>query len=125
MGMSDYNLTLTINKDDNDLARELFDFAVENSLMVDFKGPIPRKNVYEKYAESVLIFPSYMESFGLPLLEARETGSPVIASDTLFSHEILDGYQKAVFFPELDEKALSSCILSMYHNYRKVGDENL
>lgn len=122
-GMNDYNLVLTINKDDNDLARALFDYSKKEKLSIDFIGPITRKMVYEKYAESVLIFPSYMESFGLPLLEARETGTPIIASDTPFSHEILDGYQKAVFFPELDKNTLSRCILSMYFNYGNIVED--
>lgn len=124
-GMKDYNLELTIDKSDNDLATALFDYVEKNNLSVNFIGSIERKSVFEKYAESVLIFPSYMESFGLPLLEARETGSPIIASDTPFCHEILDGYQKAVFFPELDEIKLSKCILLMYHNFRKDEDLNL
>ena len=32
------------------------------------------------------------------MLEAKMHESPILASDCAFSHEILDGYQKAEFF---------------------------
>ena len=45
----------------------------------------------------ITLFPSYIETFGLPLLEAKELNGIVLASDRPFSHEILDGYDKAIF----------------------------
>ena len=65
------------------------------------------------YAHSVLLFPSYVESFGLPLLEARLTGTYVIASNCPFSREILDGYEKALFFDEMDYKMMAEHILRL------------
>lgn len=65
---------------------------------VELLGQIPREAVMSGYAHAVLLFPSYVETFGLPLLEARLTEAPVIASDCPFSREILAGYEKASFF---------------------------
>jgi glycosyltransferase involved in cell wall biosynthesis len=45
-----------------------------------------------------LIFPSYLETFGLPLLEARFFNAPIAASDRPFAREILEGYSNADFF---------------------------
>ena len=61
-------------------------------------GKISRNEVYKKYQESILIFPSYIETLGLPLLEAKNCNSVILASNTQFSHEILDGYNKVYFF---------------------------
>jgi len=63
------------------------------------------------YAKSILVFPSYVESFGLPLLEAKLTGTYIIASDTPFCREILNGYDNVEFFEEMDYKKLGEQIL--------------
>lgn len=112
-GFHDYELILTIEPDENEYSRRLHAYAQANGLSVIFGGRIPREKVFEMYTKSVLVFPSYVESFGLPLLEARLTGSPVIASDTPFCREILGGYKKAVYFPEMDEQTLGEYILKI------------
>lgn len=72
-----------------------------------FLGHISHKGVFEFYAKSVLVFPSYLESFGYPLAEARAVGAPVVAADTSFAREILDGYVNARFFAYNDAKILA------------------
>ena len=62
-------------------------------------GKLSREDVMVKYQSSTLVFPSYLESFGYPLAEARMMGAIVLAADTPFSREILDGYENAHFFP--------------------------
>lgn len=112
-GLSNYSLMLTIREDENALTQKLASYAKTNNLNVIFGGQIPREKVFEVYARSVLLFPSYVESFGLPLLEARLTGTYVIASDCPFSREILDGYEKALFFDEMDYKMMGKHILKL------------
>jgi glycosyltransferase involved in cell wall biosynthesis len=50
------------------------------------------------YNKSVLIFPSIIESFGLPLLEAKILNRIIFASDSPLSREILQDYNNAYFF---------------------------
>ena len=97
-GLNNYQLILTIREDENDYTRRLSQYVADNKLNVLFGGTITRNEVFKLYCKSVLVFPSYVESFGLPLLEARITGAPIIASDTPFCHEILDGYSRVIFF---------------------------
>lgn len=61
-------------------------------------GFIPHEQVIEKYQRATLVFPSYIETFGYPLAEARNVGSIILAADTPFSRELLDGYENAYFF---------------------------
>lgn len=44
-----------------------------------------------------VLFPSYCESFGLPLIEGIENGCKIVASDLPFTHSIIDPF--AVFDP--------------------------
>ncbi|HEY5589184.1 MAG TPA: glycosyltransferase [Candidatus Paceibacterota bacterium] len=82
-----------------------FDFTIELTIDEDiyrenimFIGDIPFLDVINKYNESTLIFPSFIETVGLPLAEAREIGTIILASDCSFSREILNGYANAYFF---------------------------
>lgn len=78
-------------------------------------GRLPYEQVQAYYASSTLLFPSYMETFGYPLAEARNAGTIILAADTPFAREVLAGYENGYFFdpfrPEelaqLMEKVLS------------------
>ena len=99
-------LDLTLNGTENELSQSLLRYVQEFQLPVCFCGILPRQEVMERYASSTLIFPSYIETFGLPLLEARKSDTCVIASDCSFSREILEGYDAAWFFDPFDENQL-------------------
>lgn len=49
-----------------------------------------------------LLFPSRIETFGLPLIEAAALGLPVLAGDTDFAREVLQGYAGVSYFPTDD-----------------------
>lgn len=70
-------------------------------------GRIPYGEVIEKYAESTLIFPSYIETFGFPMAEARKVGTIVLASDCPFSREVLENYENAYFFDPFKPEELA------------------
>lgn len=69
---------------------------------------LPYEEVINKYASSTLVFPSYLETFGYPLAEARKLGAIVLASDTPFSRELLKDYKNAYFFNPFDATQLAN-----------------
>lgn len=75
-----------------------------------FVGQISQEDVYRHMCSEVLVFPSYIESFGLPLEEARTIGTIILASDTDFSREVLDGYENAYYFNPFDPEELGKLI---------------
>jgi len=89
---------LTINGNENRYASRIKNMVKEVESNFTFIGSVPREQVFELYQTSILIFPSYLETFGLPLLEARFFNAPIIASDRPFARETLEGYSNAVFF---------------------------
>lgn len=70
-------------------------------------GRIEQKEVYEYMQNSVLVFPSYIESYGLPLEEARKIGTLILAADTPFAREILKDYKNAYFFSPFKPEELA------------------
>lgn len=71
-------------------------------------GRLPYSEVFPQYYSSTLVFPSYIEAFGYPLAEAKIAGAIVLASDTPFSHEVLDGYANAYFFDPFQPEQLAA-----------------
>ncbi len=68
-------------------------------LNIENLGNVSHEQVMEHYQQATaLIYPSTMESFGLPLLEARQAGLPVLASELDYVRDILDPDQ--AFDPE-------------------------
>lgn len=112
-GLNNYELFLTIKGNENSYASSLVRYVNDHGLNVNFNGPISREEVFKYYASSVLLFPSYVESFGLPLLEAKMTGTPIIAADCPFSREILDKYNNADLFPEMDYTKMGDFIVQI------------
>lgn len=80
----------------------------------EWRGMMKREELAELYKRSVLLFPSYIETYGLPLAEARMLGSTVIAADTPFAREILSGYEKALFFDPFDPGTLAELMEKTY-----------
>ena len=107
MGFNNYKVIFTLDGDENENISNLYKEIKNNDLPITFIGNISRKEVFNYYSKSVLIFPSYIETVGLPLIEAKMHDTPIIASNTEFSHEILDGYKNVVLFDPFDYKELS------------------
>ena len=70
-------------------------------------GTLDAEGMREQYETCALVFPSCLESCGLPLREARLCGAPIIAADTPFAREALEGYAKAKLFPAGDAAKLA------------------
>lgn len=92
-------LYLTLDKEDMEVP---YDFK---NIKIVFLGKITHEQVIWMYQQvDVLVFPSYIETLGLPLIEAASEGLPVIASDLDYSREVLRGYEGVAFVPFDDVK---------------------
>lgn len=118
-GIKNFNIKMTLPNNKQ----------IEN---IEFIGKIQREQVIYEYNKSTLIFPSYIETFGLPMSEARQMGGIVLASDCEFSREVLENYENAYFFdpfkPEelanLMEKVISGDIAREEITNVKVNEKN-
>lgn len=106
-GMEGYRVIWTVTGEENEGMKKLKAEAEKNKLPIEFIGPVPRTQLFEQYASSVLVFPSYIETIGLPLLEARSVGAPILAADCLYARDGVGDYDRAEFFETFDSEALS------------------
>lgn len=63
-----------------------------------FHGRMPHCDLLSLYkAADALLFPSIIETLGLPLIEAARFGLPIIAADIEYAREVLEGYNGVQF----------------------------
>ena len=63
----------------------------EHCLNIEIKPNLSRNEIINLYKSSTaLIYPSFFESYGLPLVEAVQFNLPIIASELDYVRDILD-----------------------------------
>lgn len=61
----------------------------DHNLSIINLGKISQKKLYEQYEKvSALIYPSYTESFGLPLVEASRLNLPILAPELDYVRDV-------------------------------------
>lgn len=106
-GYENYQVIWTVTGEENDGIRSIKKEAEEQGLPIQFCGPMSRRKLFDLYARSVLVFPSYIETIGLPLLEARSAGAWIVAADCLYARDCVGDYERAEFFGAFDAQGLS------------------
>lgn len=70
---------------------------------IEFAGFMSRDKLYEAYAQAdCLIFPSRVETWGLPISEFASFGKPMLLADLPYAHETAGGSRAAAFFNPQD-----------------------
>lgn len=104
-----FNMVLTIaDKPENKLILDEID-AINKRFsreVVVNAGYISNEEVLKLYASSgALVYPSLEEAMTLPLIEAIQSGIPVLSADRPYSHHIIEG---PVLFDPLDPKSIAA-----------------
>jgi glycosyltransferase involved in cell wall biosynthesis len=84
--------------------------------VIRFIGRQTTEQMAINYQEAMaLVFPSRLETWGLPISEAKSFGKPIIIADLPYAHESVGNYDKAVFFDPLDSKQLAETMRDVMH----------
>lgn len=113
------NLTCTLNKND------LENLGLTAPKSVKLIGMVPRDKILKMYGKKVLIFPSLLETFGLPLLEARMANDYILAGKTRFCKEILDNYPNVAYFDPHDKYSIKQQIKKCVHDGIKLRPDDM
>ena len=82
-------LALTLSNDHKDEINNINALVKKYHIKVDNLGYVDFNKVLSLYSDSrALIFPSFMESFGLPLIEAKQLGLPILAPELDYVRDI-------------------------------------
>jgi len=103
-------LTLTFTGDESRYARAIRASARDLD-RVRFAGFLSADALAREYERTdALVFPSKLETWGLPLSEFRPLGRPILAADLPYAREALGGYTRSVFFEPDSPDALAQLL---------------
>ena len=93
-----FEVVLTIDGTENNYSAALLE-KYSHLGCIKFIGRQTRENTMKLYTESdCLIFPSKMETWGLPITEAKFYSQPMLVADERYAHETVGKYDKVCFF---------------------------
>lgn len=93
------SLALTLSERDMHLKNEIETRCKSDGLKISNLNNLSHEEVYSLYKSArAMIYPSVLESFGLPLIEARTVGLPILASELDFVRDVCEPVQS--FDPE-------------------------
>ena len=108
--MKPVDMTLVLTCDEEDLS-ERDKQLVEKNTNIKYVGKLNQEQMLEMYRSSTLIFPSLIETVGLPLMEAKATGAFILASDMKYAHEAVGEYNKVLYFDAFKADEIKSTII--------------
>ncbi|OEF47204.1 glycosyltransferase [Vibrio splendidus] len=104
------NFVVTISEEQGCYSRSLIEQA-KGLPCFTFTGYLSRDQVDRHYRDcDVVIFPSKLETWGLPITEAISNNKPVIVSDLPYAHETVGNYSSVAFIPVDNPEYLSQLI---------------
>lgn len=104
-GVHDYEVIFTLNPDTD--CKNTGILSDSKNLPIRFVGLLNKHQMEDYYRSSVLIFPSYLETVGLPLVEAKAFDCNIIAADLPYARESVGNYTHVRWFNHCDPKQLA------------------
>lgn len=109
-GLSGLEILVTVDGTENRYARWLHArYAQVEGLR--FIGRLARAELFSRYDEvDAMVFPSKLETWGLPLTEFKAFGKPILAADLPYAHETIGAYDRCAYFAANDYRALADLL---------------
>jgi glycosyltransferase involved in cell wall biosynthesis len=111
-GREGFDIWLTIDGSENQYAAKLRS-KYGGLRSVSWLGIMPRERILLLYAKAdCLLFPSKLETWGMPISEFQQTGKPMLLIDLPYAHETVGAYSAVSFFPPGNPQALADAMES-------------
>lgn len=89
---------------------------IESPFLI-FLGRVSQFELFNIMNKSILIYASEVESLGLPMIEAKNMNIPILSINRPYASEILNGYNKVIFFDEFNQ--LTEYVLKLKNFFAK------
>jgi glycosyltransferase involved in cell wall biosynthesis len=112
-GFCGFEVRLTLDGCENRYARWLLN-NFSSTPQVKFIGRQTKDAMAVQYGEaSAVVFPSKLETWGLPITEAKAQRLPLLVADLSYARETVGTYDLVSFFPAESAEALADLMQSM------------
>jgi len=106
-GVADFEVRITLSGDENRYSKLLYEkYGLIPNLF--FSGLQSREQMEKQYSDATaVVFPSKLETWGLPISEAKSHSKPLLLADLPYAREAVGNYDNVSFFPPTDADALA------------------
>lgn len=112
-GINGFEVRLTLDGAENRYARWLRN-RFGDTAQVRFIGRQTKDQMTAHYGDaSAVVFPSKLETWGLPITEAKAQRRPLLVADLPYARETVGNYDLVSFFPADSPEALADLMQSM------------
>jgi glycosyltransferase involved in cell wall biosynthesis len=102
-------LRLTIDGSENHYSRYIYNNYISFA-SIKFIGLKNKAQIFDEYNNaSVIIFPSKLETWGLPISEAKDLNKPLLVSDLHYARETVGNYDMVSFLSPNDPQKWADC----------------
>lgn len=121
-GVVDFEVRLTLRGDENRYGKWLYK-NYHDVAEVKFIGLQNRKQMENQYREAgVVIFPSKLETWGLPISEAKANNVALLVAELPYARETVGTYERVSFFDPLSASSLANLMQEIVEkNWRPMG----
>jgi glycosyltransferase involved in cell wall biosynthesis len=114
LGTGQFEVYVTVGGHENAYAEWLYRKWGKNISSLSFVGYLNKKTLYEYYNQShCLVFPSKVETWGLPITEFAAFNKPMLLADLPYAHETANGCSQVAFFDPDNPHELASKMKSL------------
>lgn len=112
-----FEVVLTIDGTENPYARYVQTLAAKfpEIKLIGLQNKAGMEQLYQ--TASCLLFPSKLETWGLPITEAKQYRLPMLVSDLPYAKETVGNYEAVSFFTPGDAAILSKLMMQVLHNH--------
>jgi glycosyltransferase involved in cell wall biosynthesis len=113
---TNFKVIITVNGSENKYSKWIYDKYkdVEN---IGFIGLISREEVFNYYSKTdCLIFPSKLETWGLPITEFKQFNKHILIADLAYAKETISDYKSVNFFNPQNPYALADLMAAFINN---------
>ncbi|MCG9793925.1 glycosyltransferase [Flavobacterium algicola] len=107
-GITNFSVIVTVDGSENSYSKQICN-KFEGIYSMRFIGLQSREKIIEWYERSdCLIFPSKLETWGLPISEYKQFNKPMLVADLPYARETVGNYNKVKFFDVENSEMLSN-----------------
>jgi len=127
-GIYSFQVMLTISGKENRYSRSIYN-STKHVKNIKFIGIQTKESIFNLYkCANCLIFPSKLETWGLPISEFKKYNKPILLADLPYAHETLGTFDKAKFFNPDDPEQLARAMKDVINRkavFEKTEADNI